>query len=52
MCSLPASCVLYSVPAGKSVIRISWRTVIEHMAGVNNNTDWLYIDNVFVSVNN
>lgn len=51
MCSLPASCVLYSVPAGTSVIRISWRTVIEHKAGANNNTDWLYVDNVFVSVN-
>lgn len=51
MCSLPASCVLHSVPAGTSVIRISWRTVIEHMAGANNNTDWLYVDNVFVSVN-
>ena len=51
MCSYPASCVLSSVPAGTSVIRISWKTVIEHKAGANNNTNWLYLDNVFVTVN-
>ncbi len=43
--------VLHAVPAGTSVIRISWRTVIDHKAGTHNNTDWLYMDNVSVSVN-
>lgn len=50
MASTPYSCIL-SIPAGTSPVRISWRTVIEHMAGINNNTNWLYLDNVSVTVN-
>ena len=30
--------------------RISWRTMTENFAGLNNNTCWLYIDNVRVSI--
>ena len=39
-----------SVGQGVSPVRISWRTEVEHMAGMNNNTVWLYIDNVKVEV--
>ncbi|MCQ2149406.1 MAG: hypothetical protein MJY45_03465 [Bacteroidales bacterium] len=37
-----------NLPAG--TFRISWRTEVEDHAGINNNTDWLYIDNVKVQV--
>ncbi len=43
--------VLHNVPANQSVVRISWRTVIDYKAGTHNNTDWLYLDNVSVTVN-
>ncbi len=32
------------------ILRISWRTAVDHKAGTNNNTDWLYVDNVKVVV--
>ena len=32
------------------ILRISWRTAVDHKAGANNNTDWLYVDNVKVVV--
>ena len=38
------------VPTG--VVRISWRTVIEHNSGLTNTTCWLYIDNVKVQIAN
>ena len=33
-----------------NILRISWRTEIDHKAGTHNNTNWLYIDNVKVVV--
>jgi hypothetical protein len=33
-----------------SATRLSWRTYPENKAGANNNTCWLYIDNVRVSI--
>lgn len=43
-----ASFTISSAPAG--VVRISWLTSIEDHAGLNNNTNWLYIDNVKVQI--
>ncbi|MGN0190085.1 MAG: hypothetical protein ACI39U_00365 [Candidatus Cryptobacteroides sp.] len=43
-----ATYVLPSVPEG--LVRISWRSVIEHKAGASNTTCWLYIDNVKVRI--
>lgn len=40
---------LSNVPAG-SLIRISWRTEIEHQAGTTNTTCWLYLDNIKVTI--
>jgi hypothetical protein len=40
--------VLPNVPTG--LVRISWRTVIEHNAGLTNTTCWFYIDNVKVQI--
>ncbi len=40
---------LTNVPAN-SLIRISWRTVIEHQAGTTNTTCWLYLDNIKVTI--
>lgn len=34
------------------IVRICIRTEIEHIAGMNNSTDWLYIDNVRISLYN
>ncbi len=39
---------LSSVPAG--TVRITWRSDVEHQAGTNNTTCWLYIDNVKVQI--
>ena len=39
----------FSAPV-TDILRISWRTEIDHKAGTNNNTDWLYVDNVKVVV--
>lgn len=38
-----------NMPAGTQN-RISWRAEVENHAGANNNTDWLYLDNVKVRV--
>lgn len=43
-----ASFIISSAPAG--VVRISWLTSVEDHAGANNNTNWLYIDNVKVQI--
>jgi len=43
------STTIHSAPAG-DLLRISWRTVIEHQAGTTNTTAWLYVDNVKVSI--
>lgn len=40
---------IHSAPAG-NLLRISWRTEIEHQAGLTNTTAWLYVDNVKVKV--
>lgn len=40
--------ILPNVPTG--LVRISWRTVIEHNAGLTNTTCWFYIDNVKVQI--
>lgn len=45
-----ASLILNSVSGGKDVIRIAWRSEIEHKAGTNNCTSWFYIDNVKVQI--
>ena len=34
----------------KAPIRLSWRTMPESKAGLNNNTCWLYIDNIKVKI--
>lgn len=41
--------LIQNMPAG-SQNRISWRAEVENHAGANNNTDWLYLDNVKVQV--
>lgn len=43
-----ASFTIESAPAG--VVRISWRSDIDSGGGANNNTNWLYIDNVKVQI--
>ncbi|MGM9735555.1 MAG: hypothetical protein ACI3ZL_04015 [Candidatus Cryptobacteroides sp.] len=40
--------VLHSVPAG--LVRITWRSEVEHKAGATNTTAWCYIDNVKVQI--
>lgn len=40
---------IHAAPAG-DVFRLSIRTVIEHRAGTDNTTAWLYIDNVTVTI--
>ena len=37
-----------NVPTG--TVRITWRTEVQHQAGTNNTTCWLYIDNVKVQI--
>lgn len=39
---------LNDVPKG--IVRITWRTEVQHQAGTNNTTCWLYIDNVKVQI--
>lgn len=39
---------LNNVPTG--TVRITWRTEVQHQAGMNNTTCWLYIDNVKVQI--
>lgn len=39
---------LNDVPKG--TVRITWRTEVQHQAGANNTTCWLYIDNVKVQI--
>ena len=34
----------------KTPLRLSWRTMPENKAGLNNNTCWLYIDNIKVKI--
>lgn len=43
------SLTIHSAPAG-GLIRISWRTLIEHQVGTTNTTAWLYVDNVKVQI--
>lgn len=43
------SFIIHSAPAG-SLLRITWRTKIEHQVGTTNTTAWLYVDNVRVSI--
>lgn len=40
--------ILNDVPTG--TVRITWRTEVQHQAGMNNTTCWLYIDNVKVQI--
>ncbi len=40
--------ILHSVPAG--LVRISWRSEVEHNANTTYTTCWLYIDNVKVQI--
>ena len=44
-----AQYTIHSVPAG-GVFRLTIRTEIEHQAGTNNTTAWLYIDNVKIKI--
>lgn len=44
--------MLLAVDGAPSMLRICIRTEIEHMSGMNNSTNWLYIDNVKVSLGN
>lgn len=41
---------ILDVAEAPQLLRICIRTEVEHMAGANNSTDWLYIDNVKVSI--
>ena len=43
------SFVLHSVPVS-DVIRVTWRTEVEHQIGANNTTCWLYVDNIKVKI--
>lgn len=40
----------YSFDGCTSATRLSWRTFPENKAGANNNTCWLYLDNIRVSI--
>ena len=40
----------YNVNGCTNVTRLSWRTMPENKAGANNNTCWLYLDNIRVSI--
>lgn len=42
----------YKIAECTNATRLSWRTMPENMAGANNNTCWLYIDNIKVSIVN
>jgi len=44
------SFILHGIPAGTSPLRITWRTVIDYNAGTTNTTDWLYLDNIKVTI--
>ncbi|MBQ3658980.1 MAG: hypothetical protein II963_02350, partial [Bacteroidales bacterium] len=44
-----AQYTIHNVPAG-GVFRLTIRTEIEHQAGTNNTTAWLYIDNVKIKI--
>lgn len=44
--------MMLKVNGTPDLVRICIRTEIEHMAGANNGTNWLYIDNVKVSIGN
>lgn len=41
--------VLSGIPVN-DVIRMSWRTLIDNNAGLTNTTDWLYLDNIKVTI--
>lgn len=43
------SYVIHGVPAN-GLLRVTWRTEVEHQAGTTNTTAWLYIDNVKVKI--
>ena len=40
----------FSIAECTNVTRLSWRTMPENKAGANNNTCWLYLDNIRVSI--
>lgn len=40
----------YNVNGCTNVTRLSWRTMPQNKAGMNNNTLWLYLDNIRVSI--
>lgn len=44
-----AQYTIHNVPAG-GIFRLTIRTEIEHQAGTNNTTAWLYIDNVKIKI--
>lgn len=48
--NLPHKNRSYSFSGCTSVTRLSWRTRPDYYAGASNNTCWLYIDNVRVSI--
>lgn len=42
----------YTIPVPEGLVRISWKSDIEHKAGFTNTTAWFYIDNVTVQIAN
>ena len=51
--STPEHAVMFlNISGTPETVRICIRTEIEHMAGMNNGTNWLYIDNVMISLGN
>lgn len=48
--NIPHKDYSFTIQACTPSTRITWRTVREHKTGMNNNTFWLYIDNVRVQI--
>lgn len=48
--NIPHKDYSFTIQACTPSTRITWRTVREHKTGANNNTFWLYIDNVRVQI--
>lgn len=48
--NLPHKDGTYEFDGCRNITRLTWRTVRENKAGMNNNTFWFYLDNIRVSI--
>lgn len=48
--NLPHKDGTYEFNGCRNITRLTWRTVRENKAGMNNNTFWFYLDNIRVSI--